>query len=290
MPSNNYNKLDAATRRFWWKPKDKGSRYIAWASWDKLCRPKKFGGLGFKKTKEMNLALLAKFAWFVASNRQSLCMDVLRSKYKVNSGWLSANSVATAAPTWRAIEEAKKLVAKGGCFIIGNGKSIQVWSNPWVPEAVNFMPQPKLEEYRKLTIKVSDLIDPTTKSWISDWVKELFAPTDARAILNMSIPMSQKEDKLVWLPDSKGRFSVKSIHNVAFAHSDCNGQPQACGSKLWKANFPERLKMLIWRISVNAIPTKANLQVRLNHVDASCRLCNADKEDSEHIFFRCPFA
>ena len=290
MPSDSCNKIDAATRRFWWKPKDRGSRYIAWASWDKLCRPKKFGGLGFKKTKEMNLALIAKFAWFVASNRQSLCMDVLRSKYKVNSGWLTANSVAIASPTWKAIEEAKKLVAKGECFIIGNGKSVQVWSDPLVPEAVNFMPQPRLEEYIKLTINVSELIYPTTKSWISDWVKELFAPTDARAILNMSIPMSQKEDKLVWLSDSKGRFSVKSIHNVAFAHPDCVGQPQACWSKLWKAKFPERLKMLIWRISINAMPTKANLQVRLNHVDASCLLCNAEQEDSEHIFFRCPFA
>ena len=48
--------------------------------------------------------------------------------------------------------------------------------------------------------------------------------------------------------------------------------------------------MLIWRISVNAMLTKANLQVRLNHVDASCLLCNAEKEDSELIFFRCPFA
>ena len=48
--------------------------------------------------------------------------------------------------------------------------------------------------------------------------------------------------------------------------------------------------MLIWRISINAMPTKANLQVRLNHVNASCLLCNAEQEDSEHIFFRCPFA
>ncbi|XP_030940094.1 uncharacterized protein LOC115965021 [Quercus lobata] len=38
------------------------------------------------------------------------------------------------------------------------------------------------------------------------------------------------------------------------------------------------------------MPTKANLQVCLNHVDASCLLCNAEQEDSEHIFFRCPFA
>ena len=197
---------------------------------------------GFEIAKEMNLALIAKFVWFVASDRQSLCMDVLRSKYKVNSGWLTVEPVAAASPTWRAIEEAKKLVAKGGCFIIRDGKSIQVWSDPWVPEIENFMPQPRLEEYKRLPIKANDLIDPISKSWISNWVEELFAPTDARAILNIPIPVSHKQDKLVWLPSSKGRFSAKSIHNVAFAHSDCTGQPQACWSKLWKANFPERLK------------------------------------------------
>ena len=86
VPANTYNKLDVATRQFWWKPKDRGSKYIAWTSWDKLCCSKKYGGLGFKETKEMNLALIAKFMWFVALDRQSLCMDVLRSKYKVNSG------------------------------------------------------------------------------------------------------------------------------------------------------------------------------------------------------------
>ncbi|KAL0014184.1 hypothetical protein SO802_001253 [Lithocarpus litseifolius] len=44
------------------------------------------------------------------------------------------------------------------------------------------------------------------------------------------------------------------------------------------------------RVSVNAMPTKANLQVWLSHVDVSYLLCNAEIEDSEHIFFRCPFA
>nr|POE46277.1 putative ribonuclease h protein [Quercus suber] len=173
VSANTCNKLDAATRWFWWKPKDRGGKYIAWKSWDKLCHPKKYGGLGFKKTKEMNLALIAKFAWFVASDRQNLCMDVLRSKYKVNSGWLSADPVTAASPTWRAIKEAKKLVAKGGCFLIGEGKPIQVWSNPWVPEIVNFIPQPRLEEYKKFPFKASDLINPISKSWISDWFSNI---------------------------------------------------------------------------------------------------------------------
>lgn len=83
-----------------------------------------------------------------------------------------------------------------------------------------------------MLINASDLIDSISKSWISDLVKELFAPTDKRAILNIPILMSSKQDKLVWLPDSKGRFSVKSIHDVAFAHPDYVGQPQALEGKL----------------------------------------------------------
>ena len=32
---------------------------IAWISWDKLCEPKSCDGMGFKKLKQFNLALLA---------------------------------------------------------------------------------------------------------------------------------------------------------------------------------------------------------------------------------------
>lgn len=48
---------------------DKDSRFIPWNAWDKLCCPKKQGGLGFKKAKDVNLALLAKLAWMVVSRK-----------------------------------------------------------------------------------------------------------------------------------------------------------------------------------------------------------------------------
>lgn len=67
--------------------------------WDKLCRPKCVGGLDFKKTKEVNAALLAKLAWMVVSSKQSLCMDVLRSKYNVKEDWLRAEPRKSASPT-----------------------------------------------------------------------------------------------------------------------------------------------------------------------------------------------
>ena len=71
------DKMDAITRRFWWKQKEKEGKFLAWKSWDKLCVPKVAGGLGFKKFKDINNALLAKLAWMVASKRDSLCIQIL---------------------------------------------------------------------------------------------------------------------------------------------------------------------------------------------------------------------
>ena len=117
----------------WCKPKEKEGRYIAWKGWNKLCQARCVDGLGFKKTREVNETLLAKFAWMVASGKQSLCMEVLRSKYKVKEDWLKAEPSKSASPTWRGIERAKKLIEKGACFLVGDGKSINVWVDPWVP-------------------------------------------------------------------------------------------------------------------------------------------------------------
>ena len=77
VPTTVCNKLDASVRRFWWNPKNSNGKYLAWRSWDHLCLPKGAEGLGFKKSKDFNNALIAKLAWMVASKRDSLCMAML---------------------------------------------------------------------------------------------------------------------------------------------------------------------------------------------------------------------
>ena len=62
----------------------------------KMCR---WSWFQKKKTRGVNEALLAKFAWMVASGKQSLCMEVLRSKYKVKEDWLKAEPSKSNSPT-----------------------------------------------------------------------------------------------------------------------------------------------------------------------------------------------
>jgi hypothetical protein len=112
VPKKICENLDAVTRRFWWNPKTPSGRFLAWKSWDALCLPKKDGGLGFRKNKNFNKALLAKLAWMVVSNRNSICMKLVRSKYKVRGDWLFKDPVKNSSPPWRAIEKTKKLITK----------------------------------------------------------------------------------------------------------------------------------------------------------------------------------
>jgi hypothetical protein len=66
------------------------------------------GGLGFLKSKDFNYALLFKLAWMVASYGESVCMNLLRCKYKMRGDWLRKPFSKMASPIWKAIEKAKK--------------------------------------------------------------------------------------------------------------------------------------------------------------------------------------
>ena len=133
----------------------------------------------------------------VASSKQSLCMEVLRSKYTVKEDWLRAEPRKSTSPTWRAIEKAKKLIEKGACFLLGDGKSINVWDDPWVPWIEGFRPKPRIDDFLQLLIKAHNLLDHTSKAWDGDIMIEIFSSKAAQAILTIPIPNTPRQDRLI---------------------------------------------------------------------------------------------
>ena len=287
IPNKVCNNLDSLTRRFWWTPKNQEGNFLAWRSWDKFCFPKKQGGLGFRKFKEVNNALLAKQAWMIASKIDSLCMSILRAKYKISKNWLYADSSKRASPIWKAIEQAKNVVVKGACYIIEDGTTINVWQDPWVPWIQGFIPSPRDATATQSPLLVCQLFDPVLLCWKTDLVKVLFDTPSAQAILSILVPPKTSPSKLIWVPDSKGCFLVKSAYLTG---CDTNSLTPPSGinwNKLWQLKILETTKMFFWRLGVNALPTRENLRYPPQIDDSNCVFYKEEVETPCHLFLGC---
>lgn len=70
-------------------------------------------------------------------------------------------------------------------------------------------------------------------------VKEVFAANDVQAILPIPIRHHPNQDRLIWLPDPKGTFTVKSVHRVAFTQVNDGRPVNSLWKDLWKARRSE---------------------------------------------------
>ena len=177
--------------------------------------------------------------------------------------WLRREPVKVASPVWRAIEGVKDIIVKGACYLIGDGSSINVWLDPWVPWIQGFIPKLAQPAFVETPIMVSMLIDTTAHCWNESQVCYLFEAESTEAILSIPLAASRQEDKLIWVPNAKGEFTSKSTYNIANPHPNQSSLSDKMWKNIWKIRVPERVKMLLWRIATNTIPVKEVLGQRV---------------------------
>lgn len=172
--------INSMTGRWWWSHNDKENK-IHWLAWEKLTLPKKHGGLGFRDLHLFNIAMLARQAWKLLINPNTLCGQVLKAKYFPHNNILQCAPKDGISYTWRSILKGVELLKEGVIWRVGNGDSIHIWNDPWIPYSNNR----KLLTRREglLFTRVSDLIHPVTGSWDELLVFDNFHYSDADAIL-----------------------------------------------------------------------------------------------------------
>lgn len=76
LPKGLLEELESLNRKFFWADEDQ-KRRLHTVAWSTICRNKSEGGLGIKDLEHMNMTLLAKLAWQMISNPESLWAKVL---------------------------------------------------------------------------------------------------------------------------------------------------------------------------------------------------------------------
>lgn len=89
----------------------------------KCCLPKSKGSMGFRELEKFNEAMLAKQIWRLVHDTDSLFYKVFKAKY-FPSGNVFEAKVNSSSFTWKSILKARKVIAMGAKWRVGNGSLI----------------------------------------------------------------------------------------------------------------------------------------------------------------------
>lgn len=87
-------------------------------AWDKICCPKCEGGLGFRKTVDVNPSLLAKLVWKVLTDPNNIWVRVVPRKFLKNGNFLDVKNQQKhlSSVIWKYILDHRYLLKKGLCW------------------------------------------------------------------------------------------------------------------------------------------------------------------------------
>lgn len=263
--------------------------------------PKYMGGLGFRDIELFNLAMLARQGWRLLQNPESLSARVLKAVYFPEVDLLRAELGSRPSQIWRGIIAGLDILEQGLIKRVGDGSSINIWSDNWLPRDF------KLKPICPITTAppqiVSDLILPHERKQNLDLLTEHLLPADVEAVLKIPISFVEQRDYWAWHYERTGYFTVWSAYKMIvetkyMREAWLEGRDETSNTtrtrndwkKLWGASVPSKLRVFAWRLARASLPTGEE-RCRRHMVDEPvCTICNAAVDSWRHSLLNCNMA
>jgi hypothetical protein len=256
-----------------------------------MIKPKSHGGLGFKDLRLFNQAM--RFITYP----HNLCAQVLKARYFPQGNPLDMAPAGEASPTWRSIEYVFELLKHGVIKRIGDGEGTRIWRDNWLPRPPSLKPAAPTRSCRLR--RVSHLIQHDTNDWDEGIIRRYFHSWDAEEILKIRLPLNKSPDFVARHYEKSGIFSVRSAYRLAMSISH---NTQEIGSstapsgdrvvwrRLWKLPTLPKVRVFLWKLINNGLPTNANRCYHHIVDDGACEMCRHWQEDCFHAVVDCPHA
>ncbi|XP_059429161.1 uncharacterized protein LOC132162970 [Corylus avellana] len=195
LPKTLCKEINAMMSKFWWGHKDNDAR-IAWMSWERLGMGKEKGGLGYRDLESFNLALLAKQAWRLLQNPNSMVARVFGEKYYPRGTFLESRLGNRPSFAWHSIWNSMKLLNQGLMWRVRDDSSIKIWQDRWILVPSTYAIQSPVSTLHSES-NVCELVDVTTRWWNIPLIQEIFMREEADIICWMPICPGKQCDKRV---------------------------------------------------------------------------------------------
>ena len=233
---------------------------------------KEVGGLGIRRIREFNLALLGKWCWRLLKDTEVLWYRLLAARYGLVRGRLDVGGRDSSVwcRTIVGIRDGDALVS-GSWFLdnlrldIGNDVNSLFWLDRWVGEvslSVRFHRLFELSENKMATVA-----QMFAWGWYEGgdawrWRKRLWAweevlVEECRNILSNVVLQVDIADSWRWFSDPATGYTVSGAYGVLRSGTPTNHLVPA--SSLWRKDVPLKVSVFAWHLFRNRLSTKTNL-------------------------------
>eukprot|EP00253_Pinus_taeda_P024814 PITA_24814 len=270
VPKGTMDNIRRLCSRFLWDGSKENS-VLPWVGWDKVARPKDWGGWGIKNLPDFSLSLAAKLGWRLIK-MDNLWTRVLKRKYidpVPLEEWIRnpIKSKQHASVIWKATVDSFKVIEQGLAWKIGNDRNLKIGKDPWIGCNENYALSPGLIRH------LEDKNILTLYQW-KRWVTQVFG-----------VKHGKMERNYNWIKGG-GMNGLLSLKN-SLAPMKGWGEPEWWAKQIWKLKCPAKARIFLWCLLKKKFPSWDILQSRFMYGPGRCPLCKIEEESINHLFLQC---
>ncbi|KAL6333218.1 hypothetical protein AAG906_028401 [Vitis piasezkii] len=283
MPKSVAKRVEKVQRDFLWGGGNLAGK-IHLVKWDVVCT---------EKNKAMlNRALLGKWIWRFACEKDNLWKQVITTKYgQEDHGWRSKKaSGAVGVGVWKEILKESDWCWDNLVFLVGKGSKIKFWKDTWcidTPLSHCFTHLFVLAAHRDATIEEMWDQNSGQGGWnliflrdFNDW--ELDMVGELLHILRGHRP-SLEEDSVMWRRGRNGLFRVKEAYRLLDNPNDTVFPSRS----IWVDRVPTKVTFFASEATWGKVLTLDRLQIRGVQLPNCCFLRGCEEENVNHILIHC---
>ena len=187
-----------------------------------------------------------------------LWAKVLKAKYFPHTTLFTCNRNAQGSHIWKSFLLGLQDLREGMSWIVGNGNTIRIWTDPWLPHGSphSYIEGPIIRHEEDRTVSSLRL----SHSWnfealhfpLSTHLKNIIQGTPVAHFTSL-------EDTFLWTQNN-GICSVKSASKFLYHKQQVPFHTQQW-NWIWSLHCPKKIQMFIWKAMRDRLPTRTFLTI-----------------------------